>query len=66
MGQQPATGTVPIMPDKTIIITASVVTEDHNQAARAAEVLARAAAGLVLEGISVGVTMGQLDEEDET
>lgn len=49
----------------TIVVSATVVTDDPTHAARAAEVLARAAAGLVLDGISVTVSLG-VPEEDET
>jgi hypothetical protein len=50
---------------ETIVVSASVVTEDQSQAARAAEVLARAAAGLVLEGISVSVSLSRVDDEED-
>jgi hypothetical protein len=50
----------------TIVISATVVTEDQTQATRAAEVLARAAAGLVLEGMNVSVSMGIPDDDDDT
>ena len=46
----------------TVVISASVVTENPDQAA---EVLARAAAGLVLEGIAVSVSMGVPDDKDD-
>lgn len=47
----------------TVVISATVVTDNPVDAARAAEVLARAAAGLVLEGIPVSVSMGVPEEE---
>ncbi|HZN75884.1 MAG TPA: hypothetical protein VFC00_30000 [Micromonosporaceae bacterium] len=47
----------------TIVVSATVVTDDPGHAARAAEVLARAAAGLVLEGITVSVSMAVPDED---
>ena len=51
---------------RTIAICASVFTEDHEEAAKAAEALARVAAGLVLDGIDVSVNMHRLtDEEDD-
>jgi hypothetical protein len=50
---------------KTIVISASVVTDDHTHAARAAEVLVRAVTGLALEGISVGMNMTQVDDEEQ-
>lgn len=49
-----------------IVISAAVVTENPQHAARAAEVLARAAAGLVLDGIDVSVSMGiPMEDEDD-
>lgn len=50
--------------DETMVITATVVTDDPEHAARAAEVLARAAAGLVLDGISVSVSLMRADAEE--
>lgn len=50
---------------KAIVISASVVADNHDQAARAAEVLARAVTGLALEGISVGISMTQAEDEEE-
>jgi hypothetical protein len=47
-----------------IIISASVVTDNPEHATRAAEVLARAATGLVLDGIDVSVAMGIPPEDD--
>lgn len=47
---------------KPIVISASVVTDDPQKAAKAAEVLARAATGIALEGISVNVSLGYGDE----
>lgn len=52
---------------KPLVISLSVVTDDHNHALRAYEVLGRAAVGLALEGIQVGTnitTIDILDEED--
>jgi len=49
----------------TVVISASVVIENPDHAAKAAEVLARAAAGLVLEGIAVSVFVGVPDDEDD-
>lgn len=54
------------MSDKSFVVSATVVTEDGNEAVRAAEVLARAAAGLLLEGIYVQVAMSQSSGEEET
>ncbi len=50
--------------DEAMVISATVVTTDHEKAARAAEVLARAASGLVLDGISVSLTLYRTDEEE--
>lgn len=49
---------------KTVVVSATVVTEDPTHATKAAEVLARAAAGLVLDGIAVSVSMGLPDDEE--
>jgi hypothetical protein len=49
----------------TVVISASVVTENPDHAAKAPEVFGRAAAGLVLEGIAVSVSMGVPDDEGE-
>ena len=50
----------------TILISASVRTDDRDHALRAAEVLARAAAGLFLNGVSVSVSVGRPpDDEDD-
>jgi hypothetical protein len=49
----------------TIVISATVVTDDQSQATHAAEVLARAAAGLVLDGIPVNVSMGVPDDDED-
>lgn len=48
----------------SIVVSATVVTEDPEHAAQAAEVLARAAAGLVLAGISVNVSLGVVEDEE--
>lgn len=49
----------------TIVISASVVTENPEHANRAAEVLGRAAAGLVLDGINVNLSMGIPEDEQQ-
>lgn len=49
----------------TVVISATVVTDNPDHAARAAEVLARAAAGLVLDGVPVNVSLGVPDDEDD-
>lgn len=47
------------------VLTASVTTEEPAQVAQVAEVLARAAAGLALEGITVNVSIVQVLDDDE-
>jgi hypothetical protein len=49
----------------TFVITATVITNDPNQASLAAEVFARAGAGLVLDGVSVNVAMMIPDEQGD-
>lgn len=49
---------------EAMVISATVVTTDHEKAARAAEVLARAAAGLVLDEISVSLMLYRGGEEE--
>lgn len=52
--------------DKTLfVISASVVTDTPMHATKAAEVLARAAAGLLLDGIQASLTMGIPVDDDE-
>jgi hypothetical protein len=49
-----------------LVVSATVVTQDQGRAARAAEVLARAATGLGLEGLNVSITIGTaVDIEDD-
>lgn len=48
-----------------IYIGASVITRDPEHALKASEVLARAAAGLILDGISVSVNMHTIDPDEE-
>lgn len=50
---------------KVVVVSVAVVTAKPETVARAAEVLARAAAGLVMEGIDVSVSLGVPDEEPE-
>jgi hypothetical protein len=47
------------------VVSATIVTKYPEHITRAAEVLARALAGLALEGISVGLNIGQTEDEDE-
>jgi hypothetical protein len=47
-----------------VVISATVVTKNPDHVAKAAEVLARAAAGLALEGIDVSLSFG-IPEDDE-
>lgn len=46
-----------------VYVGATVITRVPEHALKAAEVLARAAAGLLLDGISVSVSMHTIDEE---
>ena len=48
-----------------IVVRATVVTDVPQHIAKAAEVLARAAAGLVLEGIDASIDMGIALEQPE-
>lgn len=47
-----------------LIVTITVITASPEHAARSAEAFARAATGLALEGISVNLHMGTLDDDD--
>lgn len=49
----------------TLVVSLTVVTEDPNEATRTAEVMARAATGLALEGIRVSLTIGTVDDVDD-
>lgn len=51
----------------SLVVSLTLVTEDPEAAARSAEVMARAAAGLALEGLSVSLSLGTVtdDEDDE-
>lgn len=51
------------MDDKQVVISASICLDiqEQNKIARAGEALSRFAAGLALEGISVNVSFGVLD-----
>jgi hypothetical protein len=50
--------------NQSMVISTSIVTTDHEQATRAVEVLARAAMGLALDGISVSISIGMVDDRD--
>ena len=43
------------MPDRTLVVTATVETTDETHLARAVEVLSRAGTGLALDGIEVAI-----------
>jgi hypothetical protein len=49
----------------TLVISVSVVTENHEHAVRASEAFARAATGLCLDGITASVTLGVVDDDDD-
>lgn len=48
-----------------VYVCASVITRVPEHALKASEVLARAAAGLLLDGISVSVSMHTVDHDPE-
>lgn len=48
-----------------LVISATVYPDSQEAALKAMEILARAAAGLALEGISVSINATNIDEEDE-
>ena len=50
-------------PEETMVISATVVTDDPEKAARAGEVLSRASIGLVLDGITVMVSLSRADAD---
>ena len=52
--------------DEVVVVSATVVTDDPEHIARAAEVFGRACAGLVLEGMSVSLSLGRGDAEEVT
>lgn len=54
------------MTEHEIYIGASVITRVPEHALKASEVLARAAAGLILDGISVSVNMHTIDPDENT
>jgi hypothetical protein len=49
----------------TMVVSLTVVSDQPDVVARAAEVMGRAAAGLALEGIMVNLSMGTPDDDDE-
>lgn len=53
------------MTAKSLVVSLTVVTKDPDAAARAAEVMARAASGLALDGIDINLTLGNVDDEDD-
>jgi hypothetical protein len=48
-----------------LVVSFTVVTDDQNEAARAAEVMARAATGLALEGTMISLTIGTVDDDED-
>lgn len=48
-----------------VVVSATVVTRNSEHVAKAGEVLARAAAGLALEGIAVSLSFGIPEDDDE-
>jgi len=49
----------------TTVVSLTVVSEEPEHITRAAEVMARAAAGLALDGVMVSLTIGAPEDEDE-
>ena len=49
----------------TMVVSLTVVSDQPEVVARAAEVMGRAAAGLALEGIMVNLSMGTPGDEDD-
>jgi hypothetical protein len=50
----------------SLVVSLNVVTEDPSQATRAAEVMARAAAGLALDGIGVSLNIHTVTDNEDT
>lgn len=50
--------------DDTIVVSASVVTDDEALATRSVEAFARTATGLALEGLLVSVTVSRGEQEE--
>jgi len=49
----------------SLVVSATVVTESQEAAAKATEVFSRGCIGLALEGIHVSLSIGTVDNEDE-
>ncbi len=49
----------------TFVVQALVITDDPGHATKAAEVMARAAAGLLLDGIDVRIDLSTAEECDD-
>ena len=49
---------------KPILVKAVVLTDNPSHAARAAEVIARAASGLALEGLFISMSIGRGSDDD--
>ena len=49
----------------SLVLSLSVVTEDQSEATKTAEVMARAATGLALDGIDVSLSIGTVEDEDD-
>jgi hypothetical protein len=48
----------------SLVLSLTVVTRDQSEATRTAEVMARAATGLALEGITISFHIGTVDDDD--
>lgn len=50
--------------EDTVVVSLTVVTDNPEHITKAAEVMGRAGAGLLLDGMSVSLTMGRGDAEE--
>lgn len=51
--------------DNAYVISLTVVTDKEESVVKAAEVMSRAAAGLLLDGIDISLSMGRPTEDDK-
>ena len=50
----------------TVVVSLTIVTDQPDHVVRASEVFARAAAGLILEGVNVNLSFGIPDDDDRS
>lgn len=55
----------PVQSGSSVVVSATVVTSNQHDVARAAEVFGRAIAGLALDGISAALNCGVVDDEPD-